>query len=169
MTIINILTFFGSFILIVLATLYIFLNFYNKKTLAKTDRFISQAGTLMPTVFQNVKLKYWTTKGTRTMISPNNHCDLYLFENSLAIVRRQDFIFKVFFAPVLLTPDIKATKNIFNYLDCYKPDYIHFNEIIKWQIDINLKDPINHHRTIDITFKELTNEHITKLDKIKNW
>ena len=169
MPITSILIFLGSFILIVLLTLYIFLIFYNKKTLAATEKFISQAGALMPTVFQNVKLRYWTTNGPRTMISPNNHCDLYLFDNCLAIIRRQDFIFKVFFAPVLLTSDLATTKSNFNYLDCYKPDYIHFNQLIKGQVDIKLKDPVSRHWKIDITFKELTSEQTNQLDKIKNW
>lgn len=169
MPVVTILIFFATFIFVVLVTIYIFLTFYNKKTLAARDEFISQTGTLMPTVFQNVKLRYWTTNGARTVISPNNHCDLYLFDNYLAIFRRQDFIFKVFFAPVLLTSDLVTTKNNFNYLDCFKPEKIHFNQLMNGQVDIKLKDPIYKHWKIDITFKELTSEQIKQLDKIKNW
>ena len=169
MPIVSILTFFATFIFIVLVVLYLFLTFYNKRTRTATDKFIRQASELAPTVFKNIKLRYWTTTGPRTQISPNNHCDLYLFDNCLAIIRRQDFIFKVFFAPVLLTSDLATTKSNFNYLDCYKPDHIHFNQLMKGQVDIKLKDPISRHWKIDITFKELTSEQTNQLDKIKNW
>ena len=169
MPIVNFLTFVATFIFVVLVALYVYLTFYNKRTLGSINRFIAQSGALMPTVFQNVKLRYWTTNGVRTMISPNNHCDLYLFDNYLAIVRRQDFIFKVFFSPILLTSDLATTKSTFHYLDCYKPDHIAFNQLMEGQVDIKLKDPIYRHWKIDITFKELTTEQTKQLDKIKNW
>ena len=169
MPIVSILTFFVTFLLTLFAGLYISLIFYNKRTLTTTDKFIRQASELAPTVFKNIKLRYWTTRGPKTQISPNNRCDLYVFDNYLAIVRRQDFIFKVFFAPVMLTSDLATTKNNFNYLDCYKPDYIHFNRLMKGQVDIKLKDPISRRWKIDITFKELTSEQTNQLYKIKNW
>ena len=92
-----------------------------------------------------------------------------MFDNFLAIVRRQDFVFKVFFAPVLLTSDIATTKNIFNYLDTYKPDRITFKQIVKGEVDIKLTDPKYKHYKTDITLKGLTIEQTTQLEKIKNW
>lgn len=169
MPIVSILTFFAIFIFIVLVGLYIYLTFYNKRTRIAIDKFIAQASELRPTVIQNIKLRYWTTSGLRTQISPNNHCDLYLFDNCLAIVRRQDFIFNVFFAPVLLTSDIATTKSIFQYLDTYKPDRITIKQIVKGEIDIKLTDPTYKHYTTNITLKGLTSEQTTQLGKIKNW
>jgi Ca2+/Na+ antiporter len=169
MPVINILTFFASFILIVLVALYIFLIFYNKRTRVTTDKFIKQASDLSPTVLKDIKLHYWISSGQRMQISPNNHCDLYLFNDCLAIIRRQDFIFKVLFAPVLFTSDLLSTKSNFNYLDCYKPDRINFNQFIKGQVDIKVQDPIYRHWKIDITFRELTSEQTKDLEKIKNW
>ena len=169
MTAINILIFVVSFWIVALAVIYFLIKYYNKKNLIVTERFVHQASEFKPVLFQNIKLRYWTTNGARTGISPNNNCDIYLFDNFLAIVRRQNFIFKVFFAPVLITSDITNTKNIFNYLTVYKPDRVIFKEIMKDQIDIKIKDPIYRHYKIDITFKELTSEQLTQLVKIKDW
>ena len=169
MPIVSILTFFATFIFIFFVGIHIYLNFYNKRSRSATEKFIKQASELRPTVIHNIKLRYWTTSGHRSQVYPNNHCDLYLFNNYLAIVRRQDFIFKIFFSPILLTSDIATTKNMFDYLEIYKPDSITFKQIVKGEVDIKLTDPIYKHNTIDITLKGLTNEHMNKLEKIKNW
>lgn len=149
--------------------LYIFYTIYNKRTQAVIDTFIGQASELKPTVFQNIKLRYTETSGLKTYIYPNNRCDLYLFDNCIAIVRRQDFIFKLLFPPILLTYDVATTKNIFNYLGTYKPDRITINQIVKGEIDIKLTDPTYKHYKTDITLKGLTIEQTTQLEKIKNW
>ncbi len=169
MPIVSILTFLVTFIFIVLVGLYIFLTFYNKRTRAAIDKFIVQTSGLSPTVFQNIKLRYSETSGLKTYIYPNNRCDLYLFDNYLAVVRRQDFVFKVFFAPILLTSDIESTKKIYNYLDTYKPDKITFKQMVKEEVGIKLTDPTYKHYKTDITLIVLTNEQITQLEKIKNW
>jgi hypothetical protein len=163
---VSIFIFFATFIFIVLVGLYIFLTFHNKRTRTVTERFINQVIELGPIVFQNVKLRYWTTNGLKTQIYPINHCDLYLLDNCLAIVRKQDPIFKVFFAPVLLTLDIAATKNMFDYLDTYKLDRITFKQFVKGEIDIKLSDPIYKQYSIDITLKGLTNEQKSQLEKM---
>lgn len=169
MPIVSIMTFFAIFIFIVLVGLYIFLTFYNKQSQTAIDKFIGQASGLRPTIFQNIKLRYSETSGLKTYIYPNNRCDLYLFDNYLAIVRRQDFVFKVFFVPILLTSDIASTKNNFNYLETYKPDRITFKQIVKGEVDIKLTDQANKHYTKNITLKGLTNEQTAQLEKIKNW
>jgi hypothetical protein len=51
----------------------------------------------------------------------------------------------------------------------YKPDSITFKTIIKGEIDIRLKDPSYKYRRIDITLKQLTNEQVYQLEKIKEW
>jgi hypothetical protein len=161
------MTFFAIFIFIVLVGLYIFLTFYNKRSQTAIDKFIEQASGLRPTIFQNIKLRYSETSGLKTYIYPNNRCDLYLFDNYLTIVRRQDFVFKVFFAPILLTSDIASTKNNFNYLEAYKPDRITFKQIVKGEVDIKLTDRANKYYTTNITLKGLTNEQTTLLENLK--
>ena len=169
MTAINILIFVVSFWIVALAVIYFLVKYYNKKNLVAIEGFVSHSSEFKPVLLQNIKLRYWTTNGARTGISPNNNCDIYLFDTFLAIVRRQNFIFKVFFAPVLITSDITSTKSIFSYLTVYKPDRVVFNEVMKGQIDIKIKDPIYRHYKIDITFKELASEQLTQLVKIKDW
>ena len=169
MPVISILIFIVTFLIVALAIIYLLVKYYNKKNLVAIEKFVSHASELRPILLQNIKLRYWITNRARTRSSPNNHCDIYLFDDLLAIVRRQNFIFKVFFAPVLITSHIASTKSIFNYLSVYKPARITFNQIVKGEIDIKIKDPIYGHYKIDITFKGLTSEQLTQLIKIKNW
>lgn len=169
MPVVSILIFIAIFFFILLMGLYIFLTFYNKRTRTAIDKFIGQANGLRPTIFKNIKLRYSETSGLKTSIYPNNRCDLYLFDNYIAIVRRQNFIFNVFFAPVLLTSYKATTENIFNYLVTYKPDQITLKQIVKEEIDIKLTEPTYKYFKIDITLKGLTNEQISQLEKIINW
>jgi len=169
MLVVSMWTFFGVSIAFFLVTLFIYVTFYNRKTSAATDRFILQANELKPLVFENIKLRYWISRGLKIQTSPNNHCDLYLFDNCLAIVRRQNFVFKVIFAPVLITSDIEKAKNLFFDYDIYKPKRVHFNQLVKGEIDINITDPIHQYCRIDITFKGLTDEQLTQLEKIKTY
>jgi hypothetical protein len=169
MPLVSILILWTIFIFIFLIGLYTFLIFYNKRSRSTIDRFIGQASGLSPTVIQNIPLRYSINNGPRTQLSPNNRCDLYLFDNCLAIVRTQNFVFKVFFAPVLITGDMATTPKIFCYLDSYMPSRILFKQIVKGEIDIKLTDPKYKHYIIDITFKGLTNEQTKQLETIKNW
>ncbi len=57
------LTFFGTFIFIFWMTLFVFLTFYNRKAKISIHKFVIQARGLKPTVFENIKLRYWTTSG----------------------------------------------------------------------------------------------------------
>jgi hypothetical protein len=168
MPIASIVLFFTIIIVIVLVGLYIFYTIYNKRTQAVIDTFIGQASELKPTVFQNIKLRYTETSGLKTYIYPNNRCDLYLFDNCIAIVRRQDFIFKLLFPPILLTSDIAETKNIFTYLDTYKPEHFTCKQIVKGEVEIILNDPSYKYYKIAITLKELTIEQTTHLENSKN-
>ncbi len=165
----SILTFFATVIFIVLLGLFIYLTFYNRRTKTTTYRFIEQANKLKPIVFQNIKIRYWTTSGLKTYVYPNNICDLYLFDNCLALIRKQNFIFKVLFRPILLTSDTTTTKKLFDYLDTYKPDNIIFKQIVKGEVDIKLTDLEYKHFKIDMTIKGLTNAQLGQLEKIKNW
>jgi hypothetical protein len=169
MPIVSILMFFGFFIAFVLIAIFVFVFFYNKRAKAILDKFTLQSYSLNPIIFEDIKLRYWTHNGGQMTVYPNNRCDLFLFENCLAIVRRQDFIYKVFFPPFLLTSDIAITKDAFNYLDIYKPEKVLFKQMIKGEVDIKLVDPIYKHYKIDITLKGLTYEQISQLDKIKSW
>ena len=169
MPIASILISFATFIFIVWLGIYIYLIFYNKRTIAITNKFIEQANEFNPTVFQNINIRYWTIIGLKINVYPNSYCDIYLFDNCLAIVRRQNFIFNVFFAPILLTSDIAITKTIFNFLDTYKPDRIIFKQIVKGEIDIKLTDLVYKDNKIEMTLKGLTNEQASVLEKIKNY
>ncbi len=169
MPILSILIFFAAFSSFVLLGLYIYLSFYNKRSQLLVDNFMKQNTDVKLLFFQDIKISYSETSGLKTYIFPNNYCDLYLFDNYLAIVRKQHFIFKVLFAPMVLSSNTHNTNSIFNHLKSYKPSQIIFKELIKGEIDIKLNDINNKHYTIDITLKGLTNEQLTQLDIIKKW
>ena len=133
------------------------------------EKFISQASILKPTIFKNIKLRYWTVNSNRMQVFPNNVCDLYLCDNYLALTRRQHFIFKVVFPPLLIASDPKQAKEIFSYVEVYKPDKIIFREKIKSEIDIKLIDTSYKNYKIDITLKGLIAEQKEQLQKIKSW
>ncbi|MBL0139126.1 MAG: hypothetical protein IPP86_11440 [Bacteroidetes bacterium] len=123
----------------------------------------------MPKVLYNIKLHYQTSNGAKTYISPNNLCDVYVFDKYFAFVRRKNFVFKVLFAPVLVTSEPDTVKKNFTYLESYKPEQVHFNQQIKGNVDIKLNDPLYKYLKINLTFKELTSEQTAILDKIKEW
>ncbi len=169
MPILSILTFLAAFSSFVLLVLYIYLSFYNKRSQLLIDNFLKQVSHVKPIFFQHIKIRYSETSGLKTYIFPNNYCDLYLFDNYLAIVRKQHFIFKVLFAPMVLSSNTDTTNSSFNHLKSYKPSQIVFKEVLKGEIDIKINDINNKQYTIDITLKGLTNEQLTQLDIIKNW
>lgn len=165
----TILLILAIFLFILWAGFYIGVIFYNKSAKATTDKFIAHAAKLNPVVFQDVEIRYHTVNGLKAGAYPNNRCDLYLFGNCLAIVRRQDFVFKVFFSPILITPDVAATRYMFNYLVVYKPDSITFKQIMKGEVDIKLTDLMYAHYKMEMTLKGLTGEQIAQLGRIKGW
>jgi hypothetical protein len=169
MPILNILIFFAAVIFIALVGFSIILMFHNKRALLAIDEFIGQSSGLNPVIFQHIELRYTESSDLKTYIYPINRCDLYVFDNYLVMVRRLDFGFNVFYAPIMLITDIETTNNIFNGLETYKPDQTTFKQLVKGEVDISLINPIYKHYTIDISFKELTNEQITVLEKFKCW
>ncbi|HEY5773808.1 MAG TPA: hypothetical protein VIS75_14325, partial [Chitinophagaceae bacterium] len=70
MTAINILIFVVSFWIVALAVIYFLVKYYNKKNLVAIERFVSHSSEFKPILLQNIKLRYWTTNGARTGISP---------------------------------------------------------------------------------------------------
>ncbi len=169
MPIVSMLIFFGTFMFIVWAIIIIYLTSYNRKTRLAIDKFIKEAVELNPVVFYNIKLRYWTSSGQRIQVSPYNRCDLYLFNDCLAILRRQNFLFKINFAPVLITNDIEKTKAMFNYLDTYQPTLVQFNQIVKGDVEIKITHPVYHHKKNDITLKGLTGGQLKQLESIKSF
>jgi hypothetical protein len=168
MPIVSILIFLGSFIAVSLGGIFVFVVFYNKRTKPILDKFILHSDSLNPIIFKNIKIRYWTVYGGQMIVYPNNQCDLFLLEDCLGIVRRQDFIYKVFFPPFLISSDIIKTRNTFSYLNIFKPEKVLFKQTTKSEVDIKLIDPAYKHSKIDITLKGLTNEQINQLKKIKS-
>lgn len=161
MPIISILIFLSSFILILLLSLYT----NNKQARVKRDQFLSKVNELAPIVFQNVKIRYWTTNGLKTYVSLNNFCDLYLFNDFLSIVRRQNLIIH---APILLSSGISATEKEFDYLEAYKIDRISFKQVLKGEVDIKLSSRANKQYTVDLTLKGLSRDQIVSLKRLKS-
>ncbi len=165
----DVLIFFALILITAYLAGYIFVLFYNKRTKLLIERFMEMTQTNKPIVLKNIKLRYWTTTHLKTNISPNNYCDLYLFENCISIVRREKFIYQIKFAPIVLSNNLDAIKGTFEFLDCYKPAGIHFYEKLKGKIDIKLLDSRYKFRRIDITLKGLSDEQISTLHSLREW
>lgn len=165
MTIIYIILFFiGSFALFYFAG-SIYFYFHNNENNIKVEKFLNIANELNPIVFNDIKLRYWKSRGTRTEISINSICDLYLYDESLVLVRRQNFILKMIFAPVVITSNIAKSKNDFPNLESYLPSSFVLNSYKRGELEIKLQGSYR----IDITLKGLTTEQIDKLRIVQNW
>lgn len=154
----------GVFTLLVIATIYI--AFQNKRTKPILKKFKKQSNDLKPMVLENVKLNY---EDYRNKAASNSYGDLYMFEEFLVILRRQRFIFKIIYLPILITSNVIKAKNVFDYLQVYKLVGVNFNHIVKGQIEIKLLDSTKSAENVDLVFKRLTEEQMKEIAKIKNW
>jgi hypothetical protein len=166
MPIINIIVFYMTGISIILLAISVYRYIHNKKAAEAGKKFLRQANDLNPTIFENIKLIYWSKFHLKTRTSPNCYCNLYLFDDYLVVIPRQDSIFKFIYAPVLITSDVANAKMTFGYLETFKLKNIIFNQFTKGEVDIKLPDPTHN---ISMTLKNLTESQISQLDKIKNW
>ncbi len=102
-------------------------------------------------------------------MSLNSCCDLYLFDNCLAITRREHFIYTFLFAPILITSDVISAERMFDNIKIYNPDSIIFKEIVQGEIVIKVSDPLYTHYKIELTLRGMTKEQIGKLKRIEDW
>ena len=160
--------FYIGFPFIVFCGLYLYKVNFNKQSAAINESFLAQTKALQPIIFENIKLSYFETRGFKIRYYPKNVADLYLFDNALVIMRRQNFIFKVTYPPLILTADVKSKKNALNN-HAYKPYSIIFKQVLKGEVEIKIRKSEYKRCTIDITFKGLNNDQLIKLEKIKEW
>jgi hypothetical protein len=156
---------FGIFTLAIVGC-FIYLTVNNRRIRNMIDRFVNESMELQPVVLSNIKLRCWVTN-KKIYIYPNNRCDLYLFDDFLAIIRRQQSVFG--FIPILAASDIKSLEGKFKHFDIYKLEKLLIKQNIKDEVDLELSDLIYKHYKVEITLKELTSEQIGQLEKIKNW
>jgi hypothetical protein len=164
------LLFYGSFFLIVIIGLSIYSNFKNRKNRPKIISFINQTEYLKPSVLKDISIKYLDSNHYMTRSSPNGKCDLYIFDNFIAIIRRQKFIFTIEFEPLIIKAD-DYNKNVIdlnNYL--FKTiDRAKFTKYKNDELIIKLKDENFTHFKTEITLRKLKGKHIDKLRPIENW
>ncbi|PQJ12063.1 hypothetical protein CJD36_009755 [Flavipsychrobacter stenotrophus] len=149
--------------------LSIFVAVCNRQTQRTIKKFTSLVHLLHPTVVSNVKLRYWTTNGGKSTISLNSRCDLYLFDNCLAVTRREHFIYTFSFAPILITSNKINAERMFDYIRIYNPYSIIFREIVQGEIVIKVSDPLYTHYKIELTLMGMTKEQIAKFKRIEDW
>jgi hypothetical protein len=95
---------------------------------------------------------------------------IYIFDNFLAIFRRQKFIFKIDFEPLLLSTNdyIKNELDLNNYL--FKIiDKAIFTKYKDDKLILKLTDENFTHYKTEIILRNLTSEQIDKLKQIENW
>ncbi|MCL2131664.1 MAG: hypothetical protein FWH36_04310 [Lentimicrobiaceae bacterium] len=117
-------------------------------------------------------------RGYNIIVSPNHKCDIYLFDNYFAIVRKTFFYT---YAPVFITPDVERTREITGFSTVYKPSNISFfqkksrkitfeieNEIVFKDFMLFVGGKSKYFQTI-ITLNNLTDGQITYFEQIENW
>ena len=165
----NIILFYITFLIVLFVAVAVFAFLQNKRVNGKIDLFLKDAASLQSSVFVNVNLQYRVINQYKMRVSPYGTSDLYLFDDALVLLRSQHFIFRLLFAPVLITVDPNKWSGRFGYIDIYKPDSIVFNRFLKGVIDIKLSDPKFKTFKIEVRLKKLTEEQMFQLDKMRDW
>lgn len=155
--------------LLIFIILIIYSKIHNNSSLTATNNFLEKIRNEKFTILRQVKLQFWETSGYRSYLSPNNDCDLYLLNNSIVLVRRQNFLVTVHFRPIIITPHVLDLTKEFHGLYVCKPSRIFFKEVIKNEIEIIIPSSIGKHYRVEITLKQLTTEQIKSLNYIKDW
>lgn len=169
MPLLNLWISFITLFFIILVGVSIYVQICNRHTERKLKKFISLVHPLNPDVVSNIKLRYWTTNGSKHTGSINSTCDIYLFDNCLAINRREHFIYNILFDTIIITSDVISAERKYYKLKIYSPDSIVFKKIVQGEIIIKITDPKYAHYKIEITLMGMTKEQVAKLKRIENW
>jgi hypothetical protein len=155
--------------LLIVFILLIYSKIHNGSSLKATNNFLEKIKDKNFIILRQVKLQYWERSEYRSYISPNNECDLYLMEDSIALVRRQIFFVTVHFRPIIITANISDLTKEFRDLYICRPTKIFFKEVITNEIEIIIPSSIGNYYWVEITLKRLTQEQKNRLNYIKNW
>ena len=172
------------FLFVILAGIYVFLAFYNKKIKLLRQNFIQETMSLNPVVYNDIQTSYQTIQKYNTTFSVANRCDIYFFDDFLVLFRTQHFFFRILFPPIVITSNINIGKNIFgkqadnpmadilvstmfqNNFETFKPTKI---RVLKSAVEITLPDRNDLNTKKCITLNWITKEQTTQLERIKNW
>jgi hypothetical protein len=108
--------------------------------------------------------------GYKLYTSINNSCDLYINENYIVIIRRQNLWFVFYFLPMVISNEVKAiTINGDKKFVANKPDKILIREYKSGEVIIYLSDSTYNQRKIELILRGLTIEQLSYLEIIKSW
>ena len=155
--------------LLIVVILVAYAKIYNNSSLKDTNHFLEKIKPKHPIVLREVNLQFWETSGYRSFISPNNECDIYLLEDSIALIRRQVFIVTVHFRPIIITTNVADLTKEFRDLYVCRPIKIFFKETITDEIEIIIPSSISRYYRVQITLKRLTEEQKKCLNYIRDW
>jgi hypothetical protein len=141
----------------------------NRKNQRAVQNFLDLAAPSEPLIIPSIPIRYVTTNGDKGQVSIDNSCDLYLFSNCLAIVRKQNFVFPFQFSPIILTADVAKTRETFADVACYKPTKVKANGAFKGRVNIIIQHPAFKRWKIDITLKSLTDEQVNSIVSLTAW
>ena len=148
---------------------YSLILLHNKNTNAILFSFVLQTSNLSTICLKNIKTSYLVENGLEFYPSINNTADIYLFDNFLAIFRRQNFIFKLHFRPTIISKDPKSIQKLLGFMKVDKFDKLVIKPICMGEIEIHLADQQYKHYKTTIILKGLTEDQTKLLSSIKKW
>ena len=166
----TLIIFYGSFFSFLIVGIAIYSYLENKKSNSKINSFIKLTEKLNPIIFRALDVKYLDINHYKTRSSPLGKCVLYLFDKFLAIIRRQKFIFKFIFEPILIINGNKKNDQ-FDYKKYITviPDKIVFTSYKTDELVIKFTDEKHEHFKTEIILRKPTSEQLLKFKSIENW
>jgi hypothetical protein len=156
--------------LLIAASVFIYFKLKNRSSIPKISEFIIQTENLNPTVMKDVSIKYMDVNHYKTRISPYASCDIYLFDDFLAIIRRQRFIFTLLFEPkIIINKEIQNNPIDISNFNTSVADSFKFTNHKKDEIIIKYTDKRHSNFKTEIVLRKLTSQQVEKLKVIENW
>lgn len=115
-------------------------------------------------VVNAARMKYKEDDGYKTRLWPGGTCDLYIFNEYAALVKKHNFLINFKSAPFVFGPHVPDSMQAHKKILAEAK----FNEIKK-EYGFILKDDIAPRYRYDVTLSQLSQEHINELNKVQLW
>jgi hypothetical protein len=111
--------------------------------------------------FAELPIKYWFSNGNRHYPSINNVGDIFIFEDFILVIRKQQFLTARWLKPLVI-----SFRNL-NYqlggIESFAPNKFVYWEQQRKEVQIHLVDKTHSHNTSPVTLRKLDKEKINEL------
>jgi hypothetical protein len=113
-------------------------------------------------LFENLKTKFWLTNGGRHYPSKSRESFVYIFDDFILVVRKQQLLFFTWFQKFIISNKaIRMEPGI--AMDSYTPAKFTYWTELRKEIQINLADTKAKHISAVFTLMALSNETVEKI------